>query len=95
MHSIKHAPNDLARWADSINTNVESPERAHKKWVKGQGSKTNQGPAANLSMMTHTLCKEASALCCEAVQGTDSEDDHLNCLFCIFHIICILCIIDK
>ena len=63
MHSIKHAPNDLARWTDSANTIVVAPESEHKKWVKGQGRKTNQGSAANLSMMTNTLQKEASAMC--------------------------------
>ena len=69
MHSIKHAPNDVARWGDTVNTNTEAPESAHKNWVKGQGGKTNQGPAAQLSMMKHSLRKAASALCCEAVQG--------------------------
>ena len=69
MHSIRHVANDIARWADTVNTNTEAPEGGHKKWVKGQGGKTNQGPAANLSMMTHTVRKAASALCCEGVQG--------------------------
>ena len=59
---------------------------------EGQEVKTNQGPAANLSMMTHTLRKQASALCCEAVQGTDSEDDHLNGIIFIKIIFCIFCI---
>ena len=63
MHSIKHAPNDVARWGDTVNTNTEAPESAHKNWVKGQGGKTNQGPAAQLSMMKHSLRKASSALC--------------------------------
>jgi hypothetical protein len=78
MHSIKHAPGDVARWADAVNTNTEAPETGHKKWVKGQGGNTNQGPAAQLSMMTHTLRKAASALCCEAVQGAVQD-----CIYCI------------
>ena len=69
MHSIRHAGNDIARWGDTVNTNTEAPETGHKKWVKGQGGKTNQGPAANLSMMIHTVRKAASALCCDGVQG--------------------------
>ena len=69
MHSIQHAPNDIARWGDTDNMDVEAAELAHKNWIKQQGGKTNQGPAVQKSMMIHTLRKEASALCCEAVQG--------------------------
>lgn len=69
MHSIKHASNDVARWCDTVNTSCETPELGHKNWVKEQGGQTNQGPAAQLTMMKHTLRKEASALCCEAIQG--------------------------
>lgn len=70
MHSIKHAPNDVLRWGDLINMSCEPPETGHKLWVKQQGGKTNQGTAVQRSMMTHTLRKEASALCCEAIQGS-------------------------
>lgn len=86
MHSIEYAPKDIARWGDTDNTNVEAPELAHKNWIKQQGGKTNQGPAAQKSMMIHTLRKEASALCCEAVQGT-------NCIIHIIYIIYITCVI--
>ncbi len=34
-----------------------------------QGLKTNQGPEVQLTMMRHSLCKECSAILCEAVQG--------------------------
>jgi hypothetical protein len=68
-HSIKHAPNDIVKWGDSINMSCEAPETGHKDWVKKQGAKTNQGPAVALSMAQHTVRKEASALLCEAVQG--------------------------
>ena len=89
MHSIKYASKDIARWGDTDNTNVEAPELAHKNWIKQQGGKTNQGPAQQKSMMIHTLRKEASALCCEAVQG-------LYCIIgkiCIKHVIYIKCVI--
>ena len=69
MHSIKHAPNDIIRYGDTENTNVEGPENKHKEWVKNQGGKTNQGSSSHRTMMVHTLRKEASALLCEAVQG--------------------------
>ena len=55
--------------SDAINVSCEAPEDAHKIWVKQQGVCTNQGPQAQLSMMLHSLRKEASALLCEAVQG--------------------------
>ena len=66
MHSIEHTPNDIARWGDTDNMNVEAAELrvAHKHWIKQQGGKTNQGPAVQKSMMIHTLRKEA-ALCVE------------------------------
>ena len=69
MHSIKHAPNDVLRWGDTENMNVEGPENLHKEWVKAQGGKTNQGPTSHRTLMTHCLRKEASALLSEAVQG--------------------------
>ena len=78
--SLKHAPNDIAKWGDSVNTSCEGPETGHKDWVKKQGGKTNQGPAVALSMAHHTMRKEASALLCEAVQG----DFGKIVIFCIF-----------
>ena len=69
MHSIKHAPNDIARYGDTENLNVEGPEKSHKEWVKRQGGKTNQGSTSHRTMMVHSLRKEASNLLCEAVQG--------------------------
>ena len=63
-HSLKHAPNDIAKWGDSVNTSCEGPETGHKDWVKKQGGKTNQGPTVALSMAQHTMRKEASALLC-------------------------------
>ena len=69
MHSIQHAPNDVLRWGDAENMNVEGPENLHKEWVKAQGGKTNQGPTLHKTLITHCLRKEASALLLEAVQG--------------------------
>ena len=69
-HSILHNPGDVVLYCDSINTSCDLPETTHKKWVKEQGVCTNQGDQVQLSMMLHSLHKEASSLLCEAVQGT-------------------------
>ena len=47
----------------------DSPEGAHRNWVRKQGTKTNQGPEVQLNMMMHSLRKECNALLCEAVKG--------------------------
>jgi hypothetical protein len=46
----------------------------------------NQGPQAQLSMMLHSLHKEASALLCEAVQGNVCllYFSNMKGIFCIF-----------
>ena len=66
---MRHGAGDIVRYGNSINMSCEAPETGHKDWIKGQGGKTNQGPAVQLSMMLHTLRKEASATLCDAVQG--------------------------
>ena len=63
-HSIIHTPGDIGRYCDAINVSCDPPEDAHKIWVKEQAGGTNQGPQAQLSMMLHSLRKEASALLC-------------------------------
>ena len=70
-YSIKHGGGDIAKYGDFINMRceTETPEDGHKFWVKKPGGNTNQGPEAALSMMQHSLRKEASALLCEGVQG--------------------------
>ena len=57
-HSMLHTPGDVARYCDAINVSCDTPEEAHKIWVKKQGVCTNQGPQAQLSMMLHSLHKE-------------------------------------
>ena len=69
IHTPGHGPGDVGRYGDAINVSCDPPEDAHKIWAKEQGGGTNQGPQAQLSMMLHSLRKEASALLCEAVQG--------------------------
>ncbi len=69
-HSIKHGGGEVATYADIINMSCDAPEDGHKFWIKEPGGNTNQGPAAALTMMHHSLRKEASALLCEGVQGT-------------------------
>ena len=97
-HSIKHAPNDIVKWGDSINMSCEAPETGHKEWVKKQGAKTNQGPAIAFSMALHTVRKEASVLLCEAVQGAlvkyyaYFKYNTLLCIFNKYDIYCLLCI---
>ena len=69
VHSVIHTPNDIARFCHYLNCCCEAPETGHKKWVRQQGLKTNQGPETQLTMMQHSLRKECSAILCEAVQG--------------------------
>ena len=73
MHSIVHGAADVMRWGDPENMSAEAPETGHKEWVKKQGGKTNQGPQVQLSMLKHTLRKDASAMLCEAIEGTASH----------------------
>ena len=68
-HSIKHGGGDIGKYGDLINMSCETPEDGHTFWVKEPGGNTNQGPEAALTMMQHSLCKEASALLCEGAQG--------------------------
>ena len=68
-NSIKHTPADVVRYCDAINVSCEAPETAHKNWVKEQGDCINQGPHIQMTMMLHSLLKEASAMLCEGVLG--------------------------
>ena len=58
IHNIKHAPNDIILLEDPENMSCEGPETNHKKWVKAQGRKTNQGETSNKTMMNHSLLKK-------------------------------------
>ena len=81
-HSIVHCGDSISNWGDSINMSGEAPETAHKKWIKEQGGQTNQKDSSQVTMMMHSLRKEAAAELCEAVQariedgnsGSDSDD---------------------
>ena len=80
VHSIKHCHLDVSNYANPINCTCDGQEGGHKKWVKEQGDKTNQGSTTAMTMMTHTLNKEASQLLCDAVRcrvedGYRPEDD--------------------
>jgi hypothetical protein len=97
-HSIRHTPGDVALYFDDINVSCDALEEVHKLWVNEQGVCTNQGPQAQLSMMLHSLHKEASALLCETVQGNVcvfffSKINGIFCIFVKFNIFCILFII--
>jgi hypothetical protein len=80
VHSIKHCHLDVTNYANPINCSCDGPEGGHKKWVHEQGLKTNRGPSAAKTMMTHTLNKEASQLLCDAMRclvedgDTEAED---------------------
>jgi hypothetical protein len=78
VYSIIHPPNDVARFYHYLNTCYEAPESGHKKYVKQQGLKTNQGPEVQLTMMLHSLRKECSAILCETVQGAFHLSGILN-----------------
>ena len=90
VHSIKHGHLDVINYANPINCSSDGPESGHKKWVKEQGAKTNQGVTAALTMMEHSVRKEASEMLCNAIQTrveegsapqdewTDSQDRPLH-----------------
>ena len=63
-----------------MNACCEAPEKAHTLWVKGQGGNTNQGPAAALTMMRHTVNKEASQMLCWAVQARAEDVEEVEWL---------------
>ncbi len=69
-HSVKHGGGDVAKYADIMIMSCDAPEDGHKFWIKEPGGNTNLGPEAALTMMHHSLMKEASALLCEGVQGS-------------------------
>ena len=50
-HSIKHSHLDVIDFANPLNCCCDGPEGGHKKWVKQQGAKTNQGQTAAMTMM--------------------------------------------
>ena len=66
---------DVINLGNPINCSCDGPEGGHKKWVKQQGAKTNQGPSAALTMMQHSLNKEVSVLLCDAIQGRIQDGD--------------------
>ncbi len=69
-HSIKHVGGNVSKYADIINMSCEAPEDCHKFWIQESVGNTNQGPEAALTVMNHSLWKEASALLCEGVPGS-------------------------
>ena len=89
-HSIRHIPTDVINYCDAINTSCEAPETAHKNWVKEQGVCTNQGPHVQLTMMKHSLRKEAAALLCEGVQGNTIHILHISRIVHMLHIMFIV-----
>ena len=73
VHGIKHSHLDVLNFANPINCSSDGPEGGHKKWVKEQGAKTNQGGTAALTMMEHSLRKEASEMLCNTIQSRVEE----------------------
>jgi hypothetical protein len=78
VHSMIYTSNDVTRFCHYLNYCCEAQEKGHKLWVGQQGSKTNQGPEVQLTMMLHFLHKECSSLLCEAVQGEFQTQIHLK-----------------
>ena len=75
VHSIKHCHVDVTNYANPINCCCDGPEGGHKTWVHEQGLKTNQGPSAAKTLMTHSLNKEASLLLCDAMRCRVEDGD--------------------
>ena len=74
-HSVKHCHVDVLGFGNPINCSCDGPEGGHKKWVKQQGLKTNQGETAALTMMQHSLRKEAAEHLCDAVQSRINDGE--------------------
>ena len=74
-HSIKHSHVEVVGYANPLNCSCDGPERGHKTWVKEQGAKTNQGETAALTMMVHSLRKEASEMLCDGVTSRIEDGD--------------------
>ncbi len=75
VHFIKHCHVDEINYANPINCCCDGPKGGHKTWVHEQGLKTNQGPSAAMTLMTHSLNKEASQLLCDAMQCRLEDGD--------------------
>ena len=75
VHGIKHCGVEITSVSNPLNASCDGPEGGHKLWIKGQGGNTNQGPGAALTMMRHSIYKQASQLLCEAVQARVEDGD--------------------
>ncbi len=75
VHSIKHCHVDVTNYANPINCCCDGPEGGHKTWVHEQGLKTNQGPSLAMTLMMHSLNKEASQLLWDAVRCRVEDGD--------------------
>jgi len=73
-HSIKNCHVEVLGFGNPINCSCDGPERGHKRWVKQQGAKTNQGHTSALTMME----QEASELLCSAVKSRIDDGDRPN-----------------
>jgi hypothetical protein len=75
VHGIKHCGIEITSVSNPLNASCDGPEAGHKLWIKGQGGNTNQGPGASLTMMRHSIYKQASQLLCEAVDARVEDGD--------------------
>ncbi len=66
-HSIKHCHVDVTNYANPINCCCDGPEGGHKINVHQQGLRKNQGVNSAITIMTHSLNREASQLLCDAM----------------------------
>ena len=77
-HSIKHSHLDVIDFVYPLNCCCDGSEGGHKKWVKQQGAKTNQGQTAALTMMQRFLRKEASEILCDTIESRIKDGDALH-----------------
>ena len=75
VHSIKHCHLDVTNFANPINCCCDGPEGGHKTWVHQQGLKTNQSHTSAMTLMNHSLNKEASQLLCDAMRCRLEDGD--------------------
>ena len=69
VHSILHAPSEILRWGDLINTNGEAPVQSHKINVQAPGKTLNHHSNDGKTLLSHARRKLCARMMASAIQG--------------------------
>ena len=69
VHSVLHAPSEIMRWGDLINTSGEAPEQSHKINVKAPGKNLNHRSSDGKTLLNHARRKLCARMMASAIQG--------------------------